>query len=450
MISRLGDARMDSQVLAFSLALSVLTPLLFGLLPALRSTRTNAGAALGADARRTAGAPASRARQMLILVDLALAVVLLAGAGLMIKSVSRLLDVDPGFKADHVLTMQVSFAGSAYPKNETIVAKADDMLSALRTLPGVASAATAGQIPLGGNGDRWGVRIQGRAPINGADEPSVERYSVTPDYFTVMGIPLKRGRLFTEADRAATEPVMLVGEETARALWPSGDPIGSHVQIGGGQTIPWRTVVGIVGNVRHQELAAPPTMEMYLPQAQLTDSFLTVVIRTTGEPALVADGARRAIRGVASNVPIYQVARLEDLVAKSAGSRRFVMLLLELFAAAGLLLAAVGVYGVISYSVSERTREIGIRAALGATRSDIVRLVFSGGLPTIAAGLGAGAALALLLTRYLQGSLYEVSATDPATLTTAAALLLAVALLAHAVPVARAMRVDPSIALRQQ
>ena len=315
MISRLGDARVDRQVLLFSLGLSVLTPLLFGLLPALRSTRVNAGASLGADPRRTAHAPTSLARRMLILVDIALAVVLLAGAGLMIKSVGRLLDVDPGFKPDHVLTMQVSFVGAAYAKTETTVAKGAEMLAALRALPGVESAATAGQIPLGGNGDRWGLTIQGRAADRGADQPSVERYSVTPDYFAVMGIPLKRGRLFSEADRATTEPVILLGEETARALWPGTDPIGAHVLIGGGPGAPWRTVIGIVGNVRHHELAAPPTMEMYLPQAQLTDSFLTVVMRTSGDPALLADTARRTIRSVVPNVPVNQVARLEDLVA---------------------------------------------------------------------------------------------------------------------------------------
>ena len=264
-----------------------------------------------------------------------------------------------------------------------------------------------------------------------------------------MRIPLRRGRLFTDADRAGAENVMLVGEQTARALWPDGDPIGQHVRIGGYDGPP-RTIVGIVGDVRHQELAAPPTLQMYTPQAQLTDSFLTMVIRSGGEPATLAGEARRAIWSVAGDVPVYEIAPLSELVARSVGPRRFVMVLLGLFGAVALLMTAIGVYGVISYSVAERTREIGIRAALGAARGDIVRLIVGGGLAVVGAGLAAGVIAAAIATRFLASSLFEVSATDPATFLAVAGVLLVVALAAQAIPIARAMRVDPSIALRQE
>ena len=225
------------------------------------------------------------------------------------------------------------------------------------------------------------------------------------------------------------------------------DPIGQHVKIGGYDG-PSRTIVGIVGDVRHQELAAPPTMQMYTPQAQLTDSYLTMVIRSGGDPSALAGEARRAIWSVASDVPVYQVAPLVDLVGASVGPRRFVMVLLELFGAVALLMTAIGVYGVISYSVAERTREIGIRAALGASPRDIVRLIVGGGLAVVGAGLAVGVLAALAATRFLESSLYNVSATDPLTFIAVAGVLLTVALIAQGVPIARAMRVDPAIALR--
>jgi putative ABC transport system permease protein len=263
-----------------------------------------------------------------------------------------------------------------------------------------------------------------------------------------MRIPLLRGRLFTDADRAGAENVMIVGAETARTIWPDGNPIGARVKIGGTDG-PWRTVIGVAGDVRHRALAEPPDVQMYLPQAQVTDSNLTFVVRTSGDPSLASAPARAAIQAVGSDLPVFEVAPLEDLVARSAAPRRFVMVLLELFGGLALLLTAVGVYGVISYAVAERTREIGLRAALGATPRDIVSLVIGHGLAIVAAGLAAGIGLALATTRYLQGSLYEVSAMDPPTFASVAAVLLAVAAVALSAPVVRALRVDPAVALRQ-
>jgi predicted permease len=448
-ISRLANAQLDGRVLAFSMVLSVGTAFLFGLLPAIRASRIDLQASLHGDGRKTAHAPASLSRRLLVGADVAMAVVLLIGAGLMIKSVGKLLGVHPGFEADHVLTMQISMVGTAYAKDEAVAMKTEQMVARLKALPGVEAAAAAGQIPLGGNGDTWGFHIEGRP--SGPEDPSVERYSVTPEYFSVMRIPLHRGRLFTDADGSGAEAVMLIGDRTARTLWPNADPIGQHVRIGG-TTGPLRTIVGVVGDVRHQELAAPPTMQMYTPQAQVTDSYLTMVIRfrdtVPGTSALAAE-ARRAIWSVASDVPVYEVAPLADLVARSVGPRRFMMVLLELFGAVALLMTAIGVYGVISYSVEERTREIGIRAALGAAPRDIVRLVGGGGLAVVCAGLAVGVIVAIAATRFLESSLFDVSATDPATFIGVTAMLLLVALVAQGVPIARAMRVDPAIALRQ-
>ena len=446
-IPRLAEARIDAPVLAFAAAAAIATTIGFGLLPAIRASRFRTLASLAGGGRLTGGAPNAAARRLLIGADIAIAVALLAGAGLMIKSVGRLLGVDPGFDPDRVLTLQLSMTGPAYAKNDAVVAKGDEILARLQAIGGVEAAALAGQIPLGGNRDSWGVHVEGRRWT--ADDPSLERYSVTPDYFRAMRIPLRRGRLISDADRASTPFVLLVGERTARALWPNEDPIGRRLRIGGTDG-PWHTIVGIVGDVRHDALAEPPRLQMYTAQRQITDSFLTVVVRTSGDPAAIAREARQAIAVAAADVPIYKIAPLREVVETSVGPRRFVMVLLEIFSGVALLMTAVGVYGVVAYSVAERTREIGIRAALGASRADVARLVLGGGLPIVAAGAAAGIALAAVTTRFLRESLFGVSATDAPTFAGVVATLFAVAVAAHLVPLARATRVDPTVALREE
>jgi putative ABC transport system permease protein len=434
------------RMIAFAFALSAATTLFFGLLPALRATRSNLSPALAGDGRRTASAPTSAARRLLIAIDVALAVVLLAGAGLMIRSVSRLMAVNPGFDPNGVLTLQISMNGARYAKDSQVVITGDAILDRIHSLPGVTAAAFAGQVPLGGDFDTRAFRVEGR-PVS-ADDLQVERYSVTPEYFTAMGIPLVRGRLFTDRDRDNAQRVVAVGERTARLVWPNDDPIGQRIRFGA-KDAPFYTVVGIVGDVRHYEMAKPPTPQFYVPQRQFTDSFLVVVVKTAGDPrSLVAD-VRRAIWSAASDVPVFGVDTLSDLVAKSVGSRRFVMVLLELFGAVALLMTAVGIYGVISYSVAERTREIGVRSALGATRGDIARLILRSGLATVVAGLAGGCLMALGLTRYLQSSLFGVGAADPLTFSGVIVALFGVTLAAQALPAARATRVDPVVALRQ-
>jgi putative ABC transport system permease protein len=445
-VPRLGSARVDVGMMAFAVGLAGATTLCFGLLPALRATRIDVSPTLTGTGRGTSSAPTSVARRLLVGVDVALAVVLLVGAGLMIRSVWRLMAVNPGFDPDHVLTLQIAMNGPQYADDAHVVAAGDRILDRIRTLPGVAAVALAGQIPLSGNFDTRGFHVEGRPAT--ADDLQVERYSVTPEYHSAMRVPLVRGRLLAESDRAGTRPVMVVAERTARLAWPGQEPVGQTVRLGSATSPPY-TVVGVVGDVRHYEMAKPPTPQFYVSQRQFTDSFLTVVVRTDGDPRVLTGDVRRAISAVASDVPVFGVEAMSDLVAKSVGSRRFVMVLLELFGAIALVLTAIGIYGVISYGVSERTREIGVRTALGATRGDIARLIIGSGLVTVVIGSAAGCGLALGLTRYLQSSLFGVSPVDPLTFTGVIVTLMGVSFLAQALPVVRATRVEPMTALRQ-
>jgi putative ABC transport system permease protein len=304
---------------------------------------------------------------------------------------------------------------------------------------------------MGKNFDGWGFHIEGLSHANPAEDPSVQRYSVTPDYFRAMGIPLRRGRLITDADATGGQPVIVISEAAAR-LWSGADPIGRRVRVPGSDS-PLRTVVGIVGDARHARLDEDGSRSaaFYLPQSQYTDSFLVLVVKSkTLEPEKLAQAIRGILRKLDPAVPIYDVARLDELLATSYADRQFVMRLLGAFSMLALLLAAIGLYGVVSYTVAQRTRELGLRVALGARPADIFRLVASGGLGTVAIGLAVGLFAAFALTRFLRALLFDVNATDPATIAGAVFTLAVVALLAHWLPVRRALRIDPVVALRQE
>jgi putative ABC transport system permease protein len=448
-IPRLDQVGIDATVLGFTLAVSLATGVLFGIVPAARTARWSVHDVLRPSARTIAGGSHRRASSSLIVADVALALVLLAGAGLMIRSVGRLLHVDPGFDAANVLTASMSLVGSAYERDEQVVAATSRILERIEALPGVADAALASQIPLGGNMDMAGLHIEGRVLQNPADAPSAERYDVTPDYLRVMGIPLRRGRFLAETDRVGSPLVVVIGETTARTLWPHDDPIGQRVHVGD-ETSPLRTVVGVVGDVRHYELGRPPTMQMYLPHAQVADAFLVAVVRARHAPRALSNAVRRAVASVAADVPVYRVATLEELEARSLAGRRFTMRLLAVFAAIAVLLAAVGIYGVISYSVAQRTRELGVRVALGAQQGDIFRLVLQGGMRPALGGIAVGLTVAFWLTRFLRGLLYDVTPVDPLTFTCVVVLLLVITIVAHWLPARRALGVDPVVALRAE
>jgi putative ABC transport system permease protein len=449
-LPRLERLGIDRVVLAFAGALSLVTGLLFGVIPALRATSARLRAGLAADSRGTVGGGSQMVRRLLVVGDLALALVLLTGAGLMLKSLAHLTRVDPGFRAERVLTLQFSLVGQAYRDDAAVVRFIDRAIEKVRALPGVEGAAASGQIPMGGNGDSFGFHIDGMMHANPADDPSAERYSVTPDYFRLMQIPLRRGRLFTAADSETSLPVMVVSEATARMLFNGDDPIGKRVRVGAPTSGPWRTIVGVVGDVHHADLTIAATPQMYLPQSQFADSYVVLTVKaSTRDSATLVPAVRTALRELDPTVPVYDVATLQDLLARSFAQRRFVMTLLTAFAALALLLASIGLYGVVSYTVAQRTREMGVRMALGAAPSDIMRLVLGSGAGTVAGGLAAGLGCAVLLMRFLETLLFEVNALDPSTLAAAVLTLVAIAAIAHWMPVRRALRVDPATALRQ-
>jgi putative ABC transport system permease protein len=450
-VPRMDRLAFDRVVIAFVLLLTVLTGVLFGLVPAIRASGANVLSGLASGARGSVGQGSQKARQALVIADLALALILVVGAGLMIKSLARLMRVDPGFTAERVLTIKFSLVGESYREDSAVRQFIDRTVEGVRALPGVEAAALTGQIPMAGNGDSFGFHIEGRMRPNPTEDPSAERYSVTPDYFRVMRIPLKRGRLFTGTDTDSSLPVMLVSETTERTLFNGGESIGRRVRVGGATSGPWRTIVGVVGDVRHVDLVNEATPQMYLPQSQLTDSFLVLTVRSaTDDVAALVPSVRDVLRGLDPSVPVYEVAPLDQIVAQSFAGRRFVMMLLGSVAALALLLASVGLYGVVSYAVAKRTREVGLRVALGATPADIQRLILGSGARTVGVGLVAGLACAAVLTHYLRHLLVNVDPLDPTTLAGAALILVAVAALAHWIPIRRALRVDPSYALRQE
>ena len=449
-LPRAGGFAIDARVLAFTAAVAVLTSLFFGLLPAWRGAAAGAQRTLAVDSRGSVGGR-SRARSALVVADLVLALVLLAGAGLMLRTVSALLRASPGFNPERIVALQFSLVGQAYAEDAAVVAFQNRLVERLRALPGVEGVALAGQIPFGGNADCRGFHAGGRMKANPVDDPCIELYGVTPDYMKLMDIPLLAGRTFTEADTAGSAPVIVVSASTAKEVWGAASPLGSQVRIGSHARGPWRTVIGVVGDVHHDDLTAAPTPSMYTPQAQATDSYLVALVKSsTPNPEALVAPARAVFRGLDATVPLYDIATLPALVAKSSGDRLFVMRLLAGFAAVAVLLAAIGLYGVVSYGVAQRTREVGVRLALGAQARDILALVLGGGVKLVALGVAGGLAAAALATRFLGSLVFGVSPVDPLTVAGAAALLVVVALAAHWAPIRRALRIDPASALRAE
>ena len=449
-LPRLNDISIDQRVLAVTAFMSVVTGLLFGLGPAL----SGAGAMqarLAVDSRTSAGGR-SRLRATLVIADLALALVLLAGAGLMLRTVGALARTTPGFDAAPLLSMQFALIGKAYADGDApTVAFQQRLIERLRAIPGVESATIAGQIPFGGNADCRGFHVQGRMKPNTVDDPCIERYGVTPEYLRTFNVRVLAGRGLEATDTATAAPVLLVSQATARAVWGSDDPIGSRVRFGNATRGPWYSVVGVVSDVHHDDLAEPAAPAFYNAQTQFTDSYLTVVLKaSSGDPAPLAAPARAVIHELDPAIAVYQVAPVASLIEDSTAQRLFVLRLLGLFAGIAVLLAAIGLYGVVSYGVAQRGREVGLRMALGAQRADVIRMVLSGGLVLIAAGLVCGVAAAAFATRALASLTFGVSPVDPMTFAGAAGILAAVALFAHWVPLRRALATDPAAALRSE
>jgi putative ABC transport system permease protein len=449
-IPRLEEVGIDWSVLAFGLAVTLGTGVLFGLVPALRASRVEPSAALKEGGRALDSGARHGLRSALVASELALAFVLVVGTALLGKSFLRLVQVDPGFDPRGVLTTSVYLWGERYQKAEAEVAFYRQVMDELRARPGVEAVGMVSTVPFDGF-DQRGFHVQDRPLANPSEAPSVDHYSITPDYFKVMRVPLKRGRLFTDADDARAPRVALVSESTARLIFPGEDPIGRHVQFGGrDEKEPWATIVGVVGDVQQYGLDHAATPQSYAPQAQDVSFGYSLFVRTARAAASVGPELRAIFRTLDKTQPVQPLVPLESYLRASLAERRFTLVLLAGMGALGLLMAAVGAYGVVSYVVSLRTREVGIRMALGARSRDLVAMVMRQGLWLAAAGLLVGYAASLALTRFLARLLFGVHPMDPASSAAVAALLTAVVLVATWLPARRATRVDPLVALRDE
>lgn len=454
-LPRAGDIHMDGWVLGFAATLSLLTGVLFGLAPALAASRTNIASVLRGSGEGQAaqaprpGRPGWSARGMLVIGQVALSVVLLIGAALLMESIYRLSQVDPGFDPHHLLTMNISPLPSHYDSDVKKEAFYQRLTESLQILPGVRNAAVVTTLPAG---EFYGTTVQvaGQAPVPLNRRPISIFQDITPGYFATMKIALKRGRDFTWRDNEQAVRVAIISEALARTFWPQypkgPDPIGEHLQAGSSSKL--YEIVGVVADINATPDAGPPRPELYLPCLQEPPQTAMIAVRTTGDPLALANTVRKQILAIDPDQPVSGVGTMEGLMEASQGQLRLIMTLLGIFAAAASLLAVLGLYGVIAYSVAQRTREIGIRRAVGAQPSHIIALVIGEGLRLALAGVVLGLGGAWALTRVMQGLLFQVSVVDPVTYAAVAALFAAVALAASYIPARRATRIDPLVALR--
>lgn len=449
-LPRAGAIGVDGAVLAFGLGLTTLIGLVFGAVPALQASREAPHRALEQGSGRVTGGH-RRTRSGLVVAEVALALVLLVSTGLLLRSVERLFAVAPGFDPSHRLTMQVQTSGHRFDDDGTTRRFFERALEAVREVPGVEAAALTSQLPMSGDRDLYGASFDPPPPEDPGEDHSVYRYAVSPGYFEALGIPLRRGRLLDEHDRAGAPPVALISESLARRRLPGVEPVGQRLHVGP-RDVPPYTVVGVVGDVKQESLALDEAMAVYttIEQWHFADRAMSVVARASGDATALAPAVREAIWSVDEDQPIVRIATLDELLAASAAERRFALTLFAAFALAALVLAAAGIYGVLSGSVAERTREIGVRSALGASRRAILAMVVRQGIALTGLGVVLGAAGALAASRGLAALLFGVSPLDPATYLGVTGLLAAVATAACAVPAWRATRVDPASTLRAE
>jgi predicted permease len=446
-IPRSDQVHVDGWVLAFTLAVSVLTGVLFGVFPAVQACRSDLGEALKAGGRSAAsGFRQNRLRALLVASEMALTLLLLVGAGLLLRSFWRIQSVQLGFQPARVLTAELKLPAFQKPdpvRNSSFLA---GLLDRLQYLPGAEAVGGINSVPLSGRGAELDFRIQGRPepPPNVVQDAIVS--VATPGYFRAMGIALRRGRLFTFQDAREAPPVALISEAMARRYFSAEDPLGKRIDVGEG----WMQIAGVVADVRHQGVLTEPKAQIYMPHAQKGWPLMTLVVRARKDPNSLIAALRHELRLMDKNLALANIKTAEQLVSDAVGERRFAMLLLVLFAALALALAAIGIYGVIAYSVAQRTQEIGVRMALGAQRSDVLRLVLRQGLGMAWVGLGAGIPAALVLTRLLSSMLYGVTPSDPLTFASVIVFFTAVAALASYLPARRATRIDPMVALRYE
>jgi putative ABC transport system permease protein len=441
-----ADVGIDGRVLIFTLAASLLTGVVVGLVPALSAARANLSEPIkGGVGSRAVGDGARRVRSLLVVSEVALALVLLIGSGLMLKSFYRLLTTDTGMRPERVVTMSVSLPRATYQNYVTWADFYERALAALRATPGVTAAGAINDLPLGGE-SAIGLQVQvaGRPASDRERSLGAQRSLITPGYLAALGIPVVRGRDFTAADDAGAPKVILINQALARSLFPNDNPLGQQLNVAGNTL----TIVGVVGDVRGRRMDRPAAPQMFMASAQLPSRYMSLVVRTAADPTRVVGALRAAIHSVDAALPVYNVRTMQEVVSQSVAPRRSDTLLLGLFAALALVLATLGIYGVMAYTVARRTHEIGIRMALGAELGDVMGMVLRHGLGLTLTGVVIGIAGALALTRVLSSLLFEVSATDPLTFVGVTVLLVAVAVIASYLPARRAARVNPVIAMR--
>ncbi len=452
-ISQTQTINIDAKVVVFTALIALLTGIVFGLAPAMHALHSNLNDSLKEGGRDSAAtSKGNRLRNLLVIGEVAVSFILLIGAGLLINSFLHLRNLDPGFRADHLLTMRVDLSVLKYPDGERRSAFFDEVLRRVRALPGVQSAAAAGNLPLTYNGDSMSIAVEGIPDPPPAQWPDVIYRVIGPGYFTTMGIPMVRGRDFTDQDRTDSKKVVVISEKTAHHYWPGQDPIGKRLKPGATTSdAPWREVIGVVKDVRQNDFIAEPKMQMYFVHRQLKElAANSIVVRTSVEPMSLATSVRNAIWAVDKDQPVANIDTMDHIVSEAIARQRFSMLLLGSFAGLALVLAAVGIYGVMSYSVAQRRHEIGIRIALGAQRADVLRMTMKQGLKLVGLGLLIGLASAFVLTRVMASLLFGISATDPATFASICVVMVGVAALANYIPALRATKVDPIVALQAQ
>ncbi len=444
----LENVGIHATVLVFTLVVSAGTGILFGLVPAWKISRPDPNEALREGGRTVVGGSHQRLRQGLVVAEVSLSLVLLVCAGLLVRSFVRIVNADAGFDPKDVLTARLSLPAAGYGEDERVRLFTSQVVARAAALPGVRVAASA--LPLLA-GWQNSFRVEGRPEPEPGQRPSTDITRVSGDYFEAMGVGLVRGRLFDERDHADATPVCIVDATFARTFWPDEDPLGKRFTFGGpGDDDPWLEIVGVVEHVKNYGVDEESRVETYVPQVQSPLRSFTLIVRTDDDPANVAEGLRRVVREVDPNVPVFDVQSLDQIISDSRSNRRVTALLTGAFAVLALVLAGVGIYGVMSYSVEQRVAEIGIRVALGAERGDIVRMVLGRGMALTAGGIMLGLVAALGLARLIASMLFQVAPTDPPTFSITPVLLAFTALVACYLPARRATRVDPSVALRHE
>jgi putative ABC transport system permease protein len=458
---------LDGRVLGFTIACSVLTGFVFGTAPALEASNPDLNETLKEGGRSGAGSGRQRLRSLLVVAEIALSLVLLVGAGLMMRSFIHLQQVNSGINPEGVLTMGIGLPGAKYRTPEQRIAFFQQLLERVRAIPGVQSAGTNSGLPL--SGSNWGrsLTVEGFPVLSVGEAPMINHCVISPGYFKTMGIPILRGRDFDEHDVAppktpqlavrgetmpgATRGVTIIDERLAREYWPDQDPIGKRIRFGPPEdNEPWHEIVGVVGEVKHQRLDASTRKSVYLPHAQVPIGGSRVAIRTEGRPESFIGAVRKQVKELDADLPVTRIMTMNEVVARSVWQQRLYTALFGVFAAVALILATVGIYGVMSYAVTQRTREIGLRMALGANRTDVLKLVIGHGVVVTTIGIGVGIVSAIALTRLMSTLLFNVTATDPITFVVVSVLLAGVAVGACFVPARRAAKVDPMVALRYE